>query len=78
MKTEGIDEVDLEEVKQMVADCQNRAGNLSEWESGFIEGLGMQVGVVDGSPVPGILGSTPTDKQVGLLDTIWERVTTAG
>lgn len=54
-----------EEHQQMVQDCENRESKLTDWERGFIDGLGKQL--ADGHRL--------TDKQAERLDEIWERIT---
>ena len=54
-----------EEHEQMIADCEKRESKLSDWEAGFIDSLGKQMGE----------GRGLTDKQIEKLDAIWERVT---
>ena len=54
-----------DEYVQMIEDCEKRESKLSDWEAGFIDSLGKQIGD----------GRTPTLKQLEKLDAIWERVT---
>jgi hypothetical protein len=49
----------------MLEDCEKRESKLSEWETGFIDSLSVQIG----------RGRVPTPKQIEKLDAIWERVT---
>ena len=54
-----------DEYAQMLTDCEKRESKLSDWERGFVDSLGQQLG----------RGRTPTPKQCAVLDEIWERVT---
>jgi hypothetical protein len=49
----------------MLDDCIKRESKLTEWEHGFVDSLDHRLGK----------GLTPTDKQAGVLERIWERVT---
>jgi hypothetical protein len=55
----------LEDIEQMLTDCENRESKLSEWETNFIDELGKRVG----------RGELITDRQDEKLTQIWERVT---
>ena len=50
-----------EEQQQMITDCENRSSQLNDWELNFIDSISRQ--------------DSLTDKQVAVLDRVWERVT---
>jgi hypothetical protein len=54
-----------DEYMQMITDCENREGKMTDWERGFIDSLKKWI---EG-------GSRPTPKQIERLDEIWEKVT---
>lgn len=50
---------------RMIEDCMNRESKCNAWERNFLESLNDQ-----------IAGERfPTEKQIAVLDKIWERVT---
>ena len=55
----------MDEILQMIEDCENRESKLSDWERSFIDSVKKQVS--DGK------GYSP--KQEEKLTAIWERVT---
>jgi hypothetical protein len=50
---------------QLIEDCENREGKLSDWERGFIDSLRRQIES----------GAALSEKQDEKLNEIWERVT---
>ena len=56
---------DKEEHAQMIADCEARESKLNDWERGFIDSVARRVG----------WGYGLTEKEIAVLDHIWERVT---
>ncbi|MCK4793826.1 MAG: hypothetical protein KAV87_59405 [Desulfobacteraceae bacterium] len=58
----------LDEAKQMVQDCEEREGRMSDWERGFI------------SDMQGRIAANYwfTDKQKETIFKIWEKVTENG
>ena len=50
-----------EEQATMIEDCENRSSQLSDWEAEFIDSISRQ--------------ETLTDKQIAVLDRVWERIT---
>lgn len=58
----------MTEHEQMVEDCEQREGRLTDWQRGFIDSIGKQLR--DGRAL--------TQKQVDTLDDIWERATARG
>ena len=57
-----------DEYLTMVDDCEKRESQLTEWESGFIDSIGVRIG--NDMPL--------TIKQIETLESIWERVTKHG
>ena len=57
-----------DEFKQMVQDCLNRKGHLSDGELGFIESLNTQLNA----------GKILTRPQIDKLDTVWENCINEG
>lgn len=55
----------LEEIQQMIADCEHREGKLTEWEVNFIDSIALQVG----------RGNGLSPRQEETLERIWDRVT---
>jgi hypothetical protein len=56
---------DQEEILQMIQDCENREGQMSEWEQSFIDSISTRLGN----------GYSLTDKQKETLERIWNKVT---
>lgn len=54
-----------DDITQMLADIEQRESKLSDWERGFIDSVGAQLG----------RGGSLTQKQDETLTTIWERIT---
>jgi len=54
-----------DEISRMIEDCEKRSEKLSDWESGFIDSIDVQLGK----------GRTLTPKQYDVLERIWEKVT---
>lgn len=54
-----------EEHAQMLEDCERRESKLNDWERNFIDNLSQQLAG----------GRRLSEKQLELLDEIWERVT---
>ena len=52
----------------LINDCERRESRLTEWEVGFIDNLKAQLE----------RGRHPSQKQIDLLDQVWERVTKNG
>ena len=52
----------------MIADCEARQEWLSEWEAVFLDSLSRQIAA----------GRAPSQKQLDVLDRIWDRVTKKG
>jgi hypothetical protein len=50
-----------EEISQMIEDCEKRQSKLSEWEQDFIQSISEK--------------DSLTEKQIGILEKIWEKVT---
>jgi len=57
--------IDMEEVQQMIEDCQNRQSKLTDWEIGFIDSLEIRIGK----------GFGCSERQYARLVEAWERVT---
>jgi hypothetical protein len=53
-----------DEVNQMLSDCEQRSGKLTEWETNFIDSLQRQLET-----------KFITPKQYEVLERIWERIT---
>lgn len=53
------------EIQTMIEDCEKRDRKLSDWETGFIDSLSVQIG----------RGVALTEKQIQKLTDVWERVT---
>lgn len=58
----------MTEQMQMVEDCENREGRLSDWERSFIDSIKSQL----------TAGRTLSKKQSDQLDAIWEKATAKG
>ena len=58
----------MDEHLQMVADCEARESRLSDWERGFIDNIGDQLG----------RNARLTERQASTLEQIWEKVTADG
>ena len=56
------------EYQEMVNDCQNREALLNDWETNFIDSIEEQLAE------RGFL----SDKQISILERIWEKVTERG
>lgn len=56
--------MDIDEIEQMIVDCENRESELKPWEAEFIQSLSEQIGERDLS-----------ENQIKKLESIWERVT---
>jgi hypothetical protein len=54
-----------DEYLNMVADCEQRSADLTEWETGFIASIRSRLE----------RGGILTAKQIETLDTIWHRAT---
>ena len=52
------------EQEQMIEDCEKRSGQLSDWETGFIDSISRL--------------EVLSENQAAKLDQIWERVTDGG
>lgn len=50
-----------DEILKMIEDCEKRESKLSEWEQDFIQSISEKESL--------------TQKQIGILEKIWERVT---
>lgn len=65
------------ECEQMVKDCINRQSKLTEWESDFIESIDNQLDrqavLEDRQARPGL-----SEKQINILEKIWDKITEAG
>lgn len=57
-----------DEYEQMVQDCLNRKGHLTDWELRFIESIKTQLKA----------GKILTRFQIEKLDTVWENCTNEG
>ena len=55
----------LDELKQMVDDCEARESKLTEWEIGFIDSINMRLE----------RGIILTEAQETTLEKIWKRIT---
>jgi hypothetical protein len=60
--------VDLDEIDQLIEDCEHREGRLTDREREFIDSIGKQRQ----------RGAVPTKPQAEWLESIWERVTGNG
>ena len=49
----------------MIEDCEKRSEKMTEWEQTFVDSLSHQLGT----------RNFITDKQIEVLDRIWEKVT---
>ena len=56
---------DVDDITQMIEDCEQRQSKLSEWEQNFIDSISHQLGC----------GHNLTEKQVETLGRIWEKAT---
>lgn len=54
-----------DEYVRMIDDCMQRESKCSEWEQNFLDSLSNQIS----------RGRFPTEKQIAVLDRVWERVT---
>lgn len=57
-----------DEYLQMVIDCEEREGRLTDWERGFVQSIREWIES----------GKRPTAKQVETLDNVWEKATARG
>ena len=55
----------MNEIEQMLEDCENRSEKLTDWECRFIDSVSVQIG----------RAKSLSEKQVNTLSNIWERVT---
>lgn len=55
----------MDDIETLIEDCENRSDKLSYWEAQFIDSMRRQVDE----------GRRLTDKQVEVLESIWEKVT---
>lgn len=53
---------------QQCTDCERRESRLTEWERGFVDSIRAQIEQ----------GRRPTQKQVEVLDRVWEHATAKG
>lgn len=60
--------MDLDEIDQLIEDCEHREGRLADREREFIDSLSKQRA----------RGAVPTQRQADWLEEIWHRVTTNG
>lgn len=51
-----------------IEDCEKRESRLTEWEANFLESLRAQIEA----------GRRPSQKQIDVLDRIWEKATARG
>ncbi len=59
---------DISTIMQMIEDCEARESRLSELDRGFIDSLSNQIKS----------GRHPSQKQVDMLNSIWDRATARG
>ena len=57
-----------EEYRTLLEDCEKREERLSDFERSFVDSLGRQLDE----------GRRPTQRQIEMLDEIWERATARG
>ena len=57
-----------DEYQKMIDDCEKRESRISEWEQGFVDSVGSQLG----------RGRHLSQRQIETLEKIWERVTRHG
>lgn len=60
--------IDIDELKLMIHDCEQRESRLTEWERTFIDSINDQLG----------RGRSLTPKQADTLEAIWDRATAKG
>jgi hypothetical protein len=59
---------DLDEIEQLIDDCETREDRLSDWERRFIDSIAKQYAQ----------RRSLTDKQKDRLDEVWEKATAGG
>lgn len=57
-----------DEYLTMIDDCEDRSDRITEWEGQFLDSLRRQIGN----------GRRPTEKQIEILDRVWEKATIRG
>jgi hypothetical protein len=57
-----------DELLQLVTDCEEREGRLSDWERGFVSNIRSTLEA----------GRSLTEKQTERLDEVWEKATAKG
>jgi hypothetical protein len=57
--------MDKDEIFEQINDCENRSDKLTDWELGFIDSISHQL----------VQTGSLSQKQLDILDRIWERVT---
>ena len=60
--------MDMEEVEQLLDDCEKRESRLTDWEAKFVDSIRRRVDE----------GKRLTPPQEATLNTIWEQVTKKG
>jgi hypothetical protein len=63
-----MEERGMTEHEQMVKDCEERESRLTDWERGFIDGIGRRLAQ----------GLRLTVPQAVLLDEVWDKATENG
>ena len=58
----------MEDVKQMIKDCEDRESRLSDWELSFVDSIKDQV----------YSGKSLSHKQTACLEKIWDNATSNG
>lgn len=57
-----------DEYLTLIEDCETRSERLTDWEIGFLDSLSNQL----------TEGRRPSQKQIDVLDSMWERATSRG
>lgn len=57
-----------DDIEQLIEDCEHRESRMSDWEREFIDSINKQLRD----------GRTLSEKQVGVLNKIWDKVTEKG